>query len=63
MMNFPDSPTIGQTYSSSTYNWIWNGRGWEVLNRNGNAFVQMQHSREYLSITTINAEAVSIDIT
>lgn len=29
-INFPSSPTIGQTYSSNTTTWVWNGTAWDI---------------------------------
>lgn len=31
-LNFPDTPTLGQTYTSGTKSWTWNGTFWEADN-------------------------------
>lgn len=29
MIDFPASPTVGQTYTYGSRTWLWNGSGWE----------------------------------
>ncbi len=29
MIDFPSSPTLGQTYTYGSRTWVWNGSGWE----------------------------------
>src|SRR3954471_18620367 len=33
-MNFPNSPTLNQTYTSGDKTWKWNGVGWALLANN-----------------------------
>jgi len=29
-MNFPASPTVGDTYALGSKNWVWNGSAWDL---------------------------------
>jgi hypothetical protein len=33
-INFPDSPTVGETYSFGNYVWEWDGRAWNAVTAN-----------------------------
>lgn len=36
---FPPSPTVGQTYTYMTQEWVWNGKGWaQVVQPSGSGF-------------------------
>lgn len=30
-INFPDSPSLNQTYTNGSYTWIWNGTAWDAV--------------------------------
>ena len=35
MVNFPNSPTIGQTYTLGTKSWTWDGTAWNSTSTGG----------------------------
>lgn len=30
-MDFPTSPTVGQSYAFGAHTWVWNGSAWEKV--------------------------------
>ena len=34
VIDFPTSPTVGQTYTDGSRTWTWNGTGWVLNNAN-----------------------------
>lgn len=36
-LDFPSSPTLGQTYSQGSKTWEWDGSGWKIVSFFGNA--------------------------
>jgi hypothetical protein len=39
MVNFPNSPTVGQTYTVGTKSWTWNGTAWNAVVSGGGSGV------------------------
>lgn len=35
MVNFPNSPTVGQTYTLGTKSWTWDGTAWNSTSSGG----------------------------
>jgi hypothetical protein len=56
-INFPNNPTLNQTFTSGSNSWIWNGASWEVKPVTSPSFTNVTIS----SIDSADSSAISID--
>ena len=56
-INFPNNPTLNQTFTSGSNSWIWNGTSWEVKPVTSPSFTNVTTS----SIDSADSSAVSVE--
>src|SRR5580693_8899820 len=44
MINFPDTPTVNQTFTTAGVTWIWDGIKWNMSSIAGSAFITVSSS-------------------
>jgi len=48
-INFPDSPTLNQTYTYNTRTWIWDGVKWNILSSTNSPWADTVYTVSYSS--------------